>query len=148
MKKFFLASIVALAMGFAFVSCNQNSGPVDIKTDGTPEEVLTDIVTKAKAEGANWSVDQWKYVFKQVAITIKPTMVQLKELTDGLGELSEDEATAKLADFEKLSKDFEPLEKLMDEFVDIAKGTANGKLVSEDKDFEKQIEEEIGLPDF
>jgi len=26
--------------------------------------------------------------------------------------------------------------------------TANGKLVSEDKDFEKQIEEEIGLPDF
>ena len=50
MKKFFLASIVALAMGFAFVSCNQNSGPVDIKTDGTPEEVLTDIVTKAKAK--------------------------------------------------------------------------------------------------
>ena len=142
MKKFFLASIVALAMGFAFVSCNQNSGPVDIKTDGTPEEVLTDIVTKAKAEGANWSVDQWKYVFKQVAIAVKPAMVQLKEITDGLGDLSEEEATAKLADFEKLSKDFEPLEKL------IANGTANGKLVSEDKEFEKQIEEEVGLPDF
>jgi hypothetical protein len=47
-----------------------------------------------------------------------------------------------------LSKDFEPLEKLMDEFVEIANGTANGKLVSEDKEFEKQIEEEIGLPDF
>ena len=55
MKKLFLASIVALAMGFAFVSCNQNSGPVDIKTDGTPEEVLTDIVAKAKADGANWT---------------------------------------------------------------------------------------------
>lgn len=109
---------------------------------------MTDIVTKAKAEGANWSVDQWKYVFKQVAIAVKPTMVQLKEITDGLEDLSEEEATAKLAGFEKLSKDFEPLEKLMDEFVEIANGTANGKLVSEDKDFEKQIEVEIGLPDF
>ena len=104
MKKFFLASIVALAMGFAFVSCNQKSdAPVDIKTDGTAVEVLTDIVTKAKADGANWTIDQWKYVFKQAAIAFKPLMVKMAELTDGLGGEGAAEKLAEEAGTEDLT---------------------------------------------
>ena len=145
MKKFFLAGIVALAMGFAFVSCNQKSdAPVDIKTDGTAVEVLTDIVAKAKADGANWTIDQWKYVFKQAAIAIKPMMVKMAEITDGLGG---DNAEEKMAEFEKLAGEYEPIEALMDEFQKIAEACPNGKAVNDDKDFEKQLTEELGLPD-
>ena len=146
MKKLFLASIVALAMGFAFVSCNQNSGPVDIKTDGTPEEVLTDIVAKEKADGANWTIDQWKYVYKQAAIAIKPMMLEIADLTkeENMTEENIGEVMEKLG---KLQTQYEPIEKLMDEFTEIAKGTANGKIVNDDKDFEKQMQEELGLPD-
>ena len=147
MKKLFLAGIVALAMGFAFVSCNESSksdAPVDIKTDGTAVEVLTDIVAKAKADGANWTIDQWKYVYKQAAIAVKPLLVQLADLSENM---TEENALEKLADIEKLSAEYEPLEKLMDEFTELAKGTENGKAVDEDKDFEKQLQEELGLPD-
>ena len=145
MKKFFLASIVALAMGFAFVSCNQKSdAPVDIKTDGTAVEVLTDIVTKAKADGANWTIDQWKYVFKQAAIAFKPLMVKMAELTDGLGG---EGAAEKLAELEKFAGEYEPVEALMDEFNKIAESCSNGKAVLDDKDFGKQLTDEIGLPD-
>ena len=136
MKKFFLAGIVALAMGFAFVSCNQKSdAPVDIKTDGT---------TKAKADGANWTIDQWKYVFKQAAIAFKPLMVKMAELTDGLGG---EGAAEKMAEFEKFAGEYEPVEALMDEFNKIAESCSNGKAVLDDKDFGKQLTDEIGLPD-
>ncbi|MBO4565260.1 MAG: hypothetical protein J5720_07480 [Bacteroidaceae bacterium] len=146
MKKLFLASIVALAMGFAFVSCNQTNAPVDIKTDGTPEEVLTDIVAKAKADGANWTIDQWKYVYKQATIAIKPMMLEIAELTkeDNITEENIGEVMEKLG---KLQTQYEPIEKLMDEFNEIAKATPNGKAVDEDKEFEKQLQEELGLPD-
>ena len=146
MKKLFLAGIVALAMGFAFISCNQSKSdaPVDIKTDGTAVEVLTDIVAKAKADGANWSIDQWKYVYKQAAIAVKPIMVQIAELSESM---TEENALEKLADIEKFQAEYEPIEKLMDEFTELAKGTENGKAVDEDKDFEKQLTEELGLPD-
>jgi len=146
MKKFFLASIVALAMGFAFVSCNQSNAPVDIKTDGTPEEVLTDIVAKAKAEGANWSIDQWKYVYKQAAIAVKPMLLEIAELTkeENMTADNIDEVMEKLG---KLETQYKPIDKLMNEFSEIAKGIPNGKIVDDDKDFEKQMKEELGLPD-
>jgi len=146
MKKLFLAGIVALAMGFAFVSCNSGSksdAPVDIKTDGTAVEVMTDIVAKAKADGANWTVDQWKYVFKQAAIAIKPMMVELSEATKNVGDMSEEDAAALAEKFQS----YQPIEDLMDEFTKIAESTPNGKIVNDDDDFEKQLTEELGLPD-
>lgn len=144
MKKFLLAGIVALAMGFAFVSCNQKSdAPVDIKTDGTAVEVLTDIVAKAKADGANWTVDQWKYVFKQAAIAIKPMMVEIDEATKNIGNMTEEEVAA----MEEKFQAFQPIDDLMNEFQKIAEACPNGKAVNDDKDFEKQLTEELGLPD-
>ena len=144
MKKFLLAGIVALAMGFAFVSCNQKSdAPVDIKTDGTAVEVLTDIVAKAKADGANWTVDQWKYVFKQAAIAIKPMMVEIDEATKNIGNMTEEEVAA----MEEKFQAFQPIDDLMNEFQEIAEACPNGKAVNDDKDFEKQLTEELGLPD-
>lgn len=145
MKKLFLASIVALAMGFAFVSCNQKSdAPVDIKTDGTAVEVLTDIVTKAKADGANWTIDQWKYVYKQVGIAMKPMMLEIASITENI---TEENAKEMMAKYETLGKEYEPVEKLVDELSEIAKASPNGKIVEEDKEFQKQLEQELGLPD-
>lgn len=146
MKKVFLAGIVALAMSFAFISCNQNKSdaPVDIKTDGTAVEVLTDIVAKAKADGANWSIDQWKYVYKQAAIAIKPMMLQLSELTQNM---TEDNMSELMQKAQQLEDEYAPIEKLMDEFTEIAKSVPNGKAVDDDEEFGKQVQEELGLPD-
>ena len=146
MKKLFLASIVALAMGFAFISCNQSNAPVDIKTDGTPEEILTDVIAKAKADGANWTIDQWKYVYKQVAIAIKPMMVELAELTDS-DKITEENLEEVMEKIQKAEEQYKPLEKLMDEFSEIAKSIPNGKAVDDDEEFGKQVQEELGIPD-
>ena len=50
--------------------------------------VLADIVAKAKAEGANWSVDEWKEQFKQVLLAIKPMMVELSDMAKQAKEIA------------------------------------------------------------
>ena len=53
----------------------------------------------------------------------------------------------KMAEVEKFAGEYEPVEALMDEFNKIAESCSNGKAVLDDKDFGKQLTDEIGLPD-
>ena len=45
------------------------------QTTDNPSEATADLLAKAKAEGANWSVDQWKGAFKDMMLIAKPMII-------------------------------------------------------------------------
>ena len=57
------------------------------EAEANKEVSLAEVVAKAKAEGANWSVDEWKAQFRNVAIAIKPMAIEMeafvKKFTEG-----------------------------------------------------------------
>ena len=144
--------MMALAMMFTFNSCKDTKAPAE--NTETTEEVaaqeeaptaptMEELIASAKADGANWTVDQWKDAFRNVAVNVKPMMDEMKEMM----ELMEKDPTKAMELAQGLETKYEPLNKLVEEFSTIAEGTENGKKVSEDEEFQKQIEEEFEFPD-
>ena len=129
MKKV-LFGLLALVMAVGFTACSS-----------TPS--MEEIVKSAKADGATWTVDQWKDDYRNVAINIKPMMVEMQEAM----KLVETDPTKAMEMVEAAQKKYGDMDKLMTEFTEIAEGTENGKKVAEDKEFEKQLFEELGIPD-
>ena len=148
MKKL-LIGMFAFALCLGMNSCiKENKEAAEKAVEEVVEKApaLADIVAKAKAEGANWSVDEWKEQFKQVMLAIKPMMVELSEISK---QVQEDpsktvELMTKAQEIEKKYPDFN---KLMDEFSEIAEATANGKVVIDDEEWGKKMMEELGIPD-
>ena len=110
---------------------------------------LTDIIAKAKEEGAKWSVDQWKEQFKAVLLAVKPMFMAMAEINKKIEAAGED--ASKMADAMKEVADiqakFGDLDKQMNEFNEIAEATENGKAVIEDEEWGKKLMEELGIPD-
>ena len=52
-----------------------------------------------------------------------------------------------MAKIQEVQTKYGGLEKLMDEFESLAKGTENGKKVSQDEEWLKSLAKEIGLPE-
>lgn len=131
MKKL-LFGLFALVLCMGLTSC----GGADIKS----------IAEKAKAEGANWSVDEWKAQFKSVMSAAKPIMEEIKALqgeAEGAGEdVSKAAAVAgKMAD---LMKKYEGDLKALEEFGEACENSENGKKLMEDKEFEEEMKKEFG----
>ena len=160
MKKV-LVVMMAFVMGMAVTSCKQGpkaegetAGQEEVtkQTPADPIEALTAVVEKAKAEGANWTVDQWKDAMKEAMVAIAPIMKEMAELTGSVqGKEGEEPDAAKIAEvagkLEEFSKKYEPMEPLMSQLDSIAKASENGKTVLDDKEFEKQLKQELGLPE-
>ena len=151
MKKFMIFT-AALVMSLCFASCKQQSEPTkdgDVKTEAVEKQdvpSLEELVSKAKAEGANWSIDQWKEASKSVLINITPMLTAIKELSDKIEKNPEDVVSV-LCEMEKKLKEFDGVEKLMNEFEAAAEATENGKAVLNDEAWEKEVKKELGLPD-
>ena len=107
---------------------------------------LADIVAKAKAEGANWSVDEWKEQFKQVMLAIKPMMVEMSDLVKNMKD-DPSKMAEMVKESENIQKKYADLNKLMEEFSEIAEATENGKVVIDDEEWGKKMMEELGIPD-
>lgn len=141
MKKIYFA-ILAFALAVCFSSCKNNpSAQEQVKEASLPE-----IIEKAKAEGANWSVDEWKAVVKDVMVALKPMLMKIGEMSEKIKD-DPQKAAAFLSELESMQKEFEPMEKLMNEFDSIASKCENGKKVMEDEAFEKELKKELGIPD-
>lgn len=142
--------MLAFVLTLGMVSC-KDKAPAE-KAKEVAEKVekatptLEEIIAQAKAEGANWSVDQWKDAFRNAAINMKPLLLALKEMQDKIGE-----DPAKAAEFIDQMKEkeaqFEGLGKLMEQFEEVANATENGKKVADDEEWGKQMLQELGLPD-
>jgi hypothetical protein len=151
-----LVVMMAFILSMAITSCKQ--GPkaeaegTEAGTEATAEgqKVLNDLVEKAKAEGANWTVDQWKDAFREAMGVMAPIMKELGELTSGLEtEKGKEPDAAKLAEVmgkvADLQKKFQPYEKSMNDFDSIVKLYPNGRAVDEDKDFQNELLKGFGL---
>lgn len=106
---------------------------------------LTDLVEKAKAEAANWSVDQWKDALRSAMLNLKPIMEEVLNLQKSM-EDDPAKALEFLGKMQEKQKDYEAMETLMNDLEKVAQSTENGKKVIEDEEWGKQLMEEIGLP--
>ena len=151
MKKFFVG-IVAIAITMGMASCKQKSEAPAAAEQAETEQVETkqpaieEIVAKAKAEGANWSVDEWKSSTKDMMIALKPMLLKISEMVSQM-EKDPSKAVEIMANMKALEEEFKPMENLMNEFEEIAKGTENGKAVMDDEAWGNQLKQELGLPD-
>jgi len=151
MKKV-LVGMFALAMCLGLAtSCNQkgdankaaaDSTKVEKKQEAPQARAIADIVKDAKEKGANWSVDEWKASFREMMIAVKPMMTKMADIIE---QIKKD--PTKADELSKLMEDNADFEKLMDEYEAAANASENGKKVSEDKEFEKQLKAELGIPD-
>ena len=141
--------MLALVMAFCFGSCKEKSeqpaGDATEQVAETPS--LEDIVAKAKAESANWTADDWKANMKAAMVAVAPMLKKVGEL---MGKMEGDDP-AKAAEMQgeltKLQEEFAPMEKLMDELDSICDASEIGKTVMADTVWEKQVKEELGIPD-
>ena len=152
MKKHLLAGIVAVAVAMGMASCKQKSEAPAAPEQAAAEQVETpkpnaeDIVAKAKAEGANWTIDQWKSATKDMMTAMQPALLKLASMVEKM-EKEPDKVAEIMADMEGLKKEYEPFEKLMNEFEEAAKATENGKAVMDDEAWGNELKKELGLPD-
>lgn len=144
MKKLMIGLFV-LCFGLGMVSCGDSA---DKKV--TVEEVLA----KAKAESANWDEAQWKDAFRDMMKAVSPMFDYLRDIQAQMKEAEKGDDAAKAAALAKLmedaeakQKEFEPMQKALDEFDELVKKSPVGKKVSEDKEFEAEMKKEFNLPD-
>ncbi len=154
MKKLIIG-MLALVMCLGMNSCKKEA-TTEGQKEGTEQAeakgpALAEIVEKAKAEGANWTVDEWKEQFKNVMIAIKPMMVELNDVMKGMeggeGEPDPAKVAEMMSKFEEVQKKYADVDSLMDAFSKIAEGCENGKAVSDDEEWGKKMMEELGIPD-
>ena len=152
MKKAFIV-MMAFMLGMAVTSCKQGqkAAPTAEEVAADPVATMNQLVEKAQAEGANWSVDEWKEAYHTAFLAMSPAMKGMYEVmqiiqTEGAATdtVAINKAMAKAKDIEA---QFGKLGGIVEKFDSIGKLYPNGKTVSEDKEFEKQCLKEIGLPE-
>lgn len=140
MKKALFSFAIA-AMGLLMASCDNKQAapaPVAEQAEQTVAEApaeeqpasLADIVAKAKAEGANWTTDQWKEQFKKAIEAYKPFAIAMVQ--------------AKPDELENITKQFADFPTLIKDFAATARQTEGGKAI--DDKWIEQTMEEIGVP--
>ena len=130
MKKFLAIALVVM-MGLGFAACTQSP---------------TQIAEKAKTEGANWSVDQWKDAFKQMLVALKPVIEESASFQKKVMENPGDMAKI-MQEAEEFQKAHEADMKAMEDLEKAAKATENGKIVADDDEWGKQLAKELGYPE-
>ena len=116
MKKL-LFSFIIVAAGMFVVSCGGDKN-AETATEAEQPASLADIVAKAKAEGANWSADEWKAQFKTALETYKTFAVAMNE--------------AQPTELEEISKKYADYPALMKELASIAKQAEGGKDITDE----------------
>lgn len=141
--------MLALMMAFCLGSCREKSdqpasGDATEQVAETPS--LEDIVAKAKAEGANWTADDWKANLKAAMTALAPMLKKVGEMQQQVGD-DPAKAAAALGDLAKLMEEMEPMDKLFEQLDSIAQTSEIGKAVMADTVFQKQVAEELGIAD-
>ena len=91
--------MLALMMAFCLGSCREKSdqpaqGDATEQVAETPS--LEDIVAKAKAESANWTIDDWKTNIKAAMTAIAPMFKKIGEMQKQVGDDPEKAASTLL----------------------------------------------------
>ena len=143
MKKL-LFSFIIVAAGLIVTSCGNKSAETATEAEQTEQVAeeapaaeavqpasLADIVAKAKAEGANWSADEWKAQYKVALESYKAFAVAMNE--------------AQPAEMEEVTKKYADVPSLMEELANIAKQSEGGKVITDE--WIQTTMKELGIPD-
>ena len=136
--------IIALAASGLFVaSCGSKTAEPaagEEQTEQVAEEAaaeeaeqpasLADIVADAKANGANWSADEWKTQFKKALEAYKPFAVAMNE--------------AQPAQLEEITKQYADFPTLIKEFAGLAQKADGGKDITDE--WIQATMQELGIP--
>lgn len=143
MKKL-LFSFIIVAAGLIVTSCGNKSAETATEAEQTEQVAeeapaaeavqpasLADIVAKAKAEGVNWSADEWKAQYKVALESYKAFAVAMNE--------------AQPAEMEEVTKKYADVPSLMEELTNIAKQSEGGKVITDE--WIQTTMKELGIPD-
>ena len=143
MKKL-LFSFIIVAAGVFVTSCGNKSAETATEAEQTEQVAeeasaaeaeqpasLADIVAKAKAEGANWSADEWKAQFKTALEGYKSFAVAMNE--------------AQPAELEEVTKKYADVPALMEELASLAKQSEGGKVITDE--WIQTTMQELGIPE-
>lgn len=143
MKKL-LFSFIIVAAGVFVTSCGNKSAETATEAEQTEQVAeeasaaeaeqpasLADIVAKAKAEGANWSADEWKAQFKTALESYKSFAVAMNE--------------AQPAELEEVTKKYADVPALMEELASLAKQAEGGKDITDE--WIQTTMQELGIPE-
>lgn len=143
MKKL-LFSFIIVAAGVFVTSCGNKSAETATEAEQTEQVAeeapaaeaeqpasLADIVAKAKAEGANWSADEWKAQFKTALEAYKSFAVAMNE--------------AQPAELEEVTKKYADVPALMKELASLAKQSEGGKVITDE--WIQTTMQELGIPE-
>lgn len=110
-------------------------------------KALEEIVAKARANGAQWTVDEWKLQTKNIFVVMTPFLKKMGDMQK-MAEENPDNVAAAMASIAQLEQDMEPYVKLVDEFDTLAEATEAGKAVMDDDEWAEQMMRELGIPEF
>ena len=82
----------------------------------------------------------------EVMLAIKPMMVEMSDLVKNMKD-DPSKMAEMVKESENIQKKYADLNKLMEEFSEIAEATENGKVVIDDEEWGKKMMEELGIPD-
>ena len=148
----FLTALLSLictnsyASGIAFASFDTRVENItEVNDDKVSIEELKTVVKKATEDGESWTEDEWKKAFKTVLKAVTPLLIELKDVQEKIEGASEEEQLKMISDLTEKLESYKELSNLFDEFDKAAESTEIGKKLSEDKEFQKEMEEELGL---
>lgn len=124
------------------VKAEEQAAPAEEKVD------LGDVIAKVKAEGANWSEDQWKAAIKDATKALKPMLLEMQDLKKKTeAAKTDEEKVALIGEAGKLMEKYKDLEAQMTEFGKLIEGNPIAKKLNDDKAFEEEVKKELGLED-
>ena len=150
--KHFIIGVIALVLCLGMSSCKKEAANEPQNEPAAQEQAveaapsLADVVAKAKAEGANWSVDEWKAQVKEFLLAIKPVMLEMESVSKRM-ESEPDKIQEIMGELKGLEEKYSGFSNLVDEFTQIATSTANGKTVIDDEEWLENLREELGVPE-
>ena len=155
-----LVLLVATALGMATTSCKQQGQQAQneaietaveevVEAAPNPVEIMTSLLEKAKSEGANLSVDEWKDLYKQSFALMVPHILKSAEfekaVTEGNADAIDNPENAE--EIENGKKEFAALAPILEELTSIMQSFPNGKAAIEDKEFGNALFEEFQIPE-
>ena len=128
----------------------QSMAQTEVSTQETPTVGdLTELIEKAKSEGASWTADQWKDAFRQAMSTMAPMIKEVGALTKKAKTMSESSDMAALMKLQQeasaIQEKYAGLAQQMEEFEKLVEANDVGAKISQDNDFLQSVLQALGL---
>jgi uncharacterized protein YlxW (UPF0749 family) len=135
-------------MGTSFFAL-PSMAQTEVTTEAPAASDLTELIAKAKSEGASWTTDQWKDAFRQAMTTMAPMIKEVGALSKKAQTMSESSDMAALMKLQEeaqaIQEKYSGLAEQMEEFEKLVEANEVGAKISQDEDFLQSVLQALGL---